>query len=545
MALPSATNPISMSMMNAEFGDSIRTTINLSTAATTFGDSSPHSFSELFGASSGRTAITLRYLELDPAASEDPIANYGWPSDGELVLCAENSTTGLDDIIAAGTWTSRTLSEFNSDSTITDGDTIFATNTGTTVTPAAGYQDGFFCETTQNVIFDLNSSGVVSGKRGRAPNQPVSDGGAKPTANADSATQVTLTIPSTNTVVTREFDIHRSIGGGSFSRVATVVPSASGSSSNTSVSTTYVDSSGISAGNSVQYKVFAQNAFATSSASQTSDAVTTPAGTQWGSFTNYSMILGSGTSQTLESSEKSLTLTNGSGNTTITVEQPNNSSPNPDLEIKVGDSSGNYNLITSYTETPSAIGARSTYFFKTKLTQAGSKNNSSETCDIVFTNNGVQKTITVTVEIGGLGLCIHESMLVDTPNGLKSIYELNVGDLVNSYDSELDIVESVPIDEIIKPMHKNLYKVNDLILTEDHPIFDENKKLLSISPELSKERYSLDTNKLEVGHKLKTLNNEELVVNNITRYDGEHQTYTILTKNNNFFVEGILVHSEI
>ena len=462
------------------------------------------------------------------------------------MLCAE-AAAPADDVRSNGLefLVDTETTDFNSDGTVSDGDTLFNSNSGATLSsrrPDSGLinQESFLCETTQNNIFQVNSSGVLSNVRSRTPNVPT-----KPTLVADSGTQITVTIPTTNTAVTREFDIHRSIGGASFARVGTVVPSDSGSIDDTSISTTFVDSSGISAGNSVVYKVFAQNAFATSSASQTSDAVTTPAGTQWGSFTNYSMLLGSGTSQTLESSEKSLTLTNGSGNTTITVEQPNNSSPNPDLEIKVGNASGNYNLITSYTETPSAIAAASTYFFKTKLTQAGSKNNSSETCDIVFTNNGVQKTITVTVEIGGLGLCIHESMLVDTPNGLKSIYELNVGDLVNSYDSELDIVESVPIDEIIKPMHKNLYKVNDLILTEDHPIFDENKKLLSISPELSKERYSLDTNKLEVGHKLKTLNNEELVVNNITRYDGEHKTYTILTKNNNFFVEGILVHSEI
>ncbi len=90
-------------------------------------------------------------------------------------------------------------------------------------------------------------------------------------------------------------------------------------------------------------------------------------------------------------------------NKKINGEQHKKSSPNPGLEIKVGDSTVDYDLVTSYTETPSAIGARTTYFFKTKLTQAGSKNNSSETCDIVFTNNGVQKTITVTVEIGGLG----------------------------------------------------------------------------------------------------------------------------------------------
>ena len=77
--------------------------------------------------------------------------------------------------------------------------------------------------------------------------------------------------------------------------------------SNTSVSTNYVDSSGISAGNSVVYKVFAQNAFATSSASTTSDSVTTPSGTSWGSISGFNMHLetGGASSQTLESGEKS------------------------------------------------------------------------------------------------------------------------------------------------------------------------------------------------------------------------------------------------
>ena len=43
------------------------------------------------------------------------------------------------------------------------------------------------------------------------------------------------------------------------------------------------------------------------------------------------------------------------------------------------------------------------------------------------------------------------------------------------------------------------------------------------------------------------LNDEvsELIVEKIRRYNGEFKTYTILTKNNNFFVDGILVHSEI
>ena len=272
-------------------------------------------------------------------------------------------------------------------------------------------------------------------------------------------------------------------------------------------------------------------------------------GTTWGSISGFDLHLGAGgaSAQSLESSEHSLTLTNFSGNTSVTVEQPDNSSPNHELLIKIGNASGNYNLVNSYTASPGTINPAFTYFMKFKLQQVGSKTNTAEDCTVSFTNNGATRTFEVNVEItsGIGGLCIHELMLVDTPMGQKSIYDLNVGDLVSSYNYELDIVEDVPIQEIIKPMHKNLYKVNSLILTEDHPIFDIDGKLLSINTELSKQRYGLDTEKLEIGHTLKTLNNEELVVDNIRKYNGEHKTYTILTKNNNFFVDGILVHSEI
>ena len=410
MALPSAGNPISFKQINTEIGNSAEATLDLETAAETFGDTKPHGMNELLGQSSARLQLAIKYLVQAEQGESD--RDTGWISTassisstkGELVLCAE-AAAPADDARSNGLeFTVDTENtDFNSDGTVSNGDTLFNSNSGATLSsrrPDSGLinQETFLCETTQNNIFQVNSSGVLSNVRSRTPNVPT-----KPTLVADSGTQLTVTIPTTNTAVTREFDIHRSIGGGSFARVGTVVPSDSGSIDDTSISTTFVDSSGISAGNSVVYKVFAQNAFATSSASTTSDSVTTPTGTSWGSFTNYDMTLGSGTSQTLESAEKSLTLTNGSGNTTISVGQPSNSSPAADLEIKVGNSSGNYNLISSYTETPSAIAAASTYFFKTKLTQAGSKNNSSEPCDITFTNNGVQKTIIVTVEIGGLG----------------------------------------------------------------------------------------------------------------------------------------------
>jgi len=395
MAMSGSGNPISFRAMNDELGNSPFTTLDLEDAAENgFGLSKPHGLNEFFGLSIGRTSISIKSLDGDvqggdPSISED--FDGSW-ANGELYLCAGAEVPTDDDI----NFTIDDETDFNSEGTIDNGDTLFAGSTGTTLSPLRAFQGGlFYVETTTDKIFQLNSSAVISNVISRTPVVPT-----KPTLVANSGTQITVTIPSTNTVVTKEFDIHRSIGGGSFARVATVSPSSRGNTSNTSVSTTYVDSTGISAGNSVVYKVFAQNAFATSSASTTSDSVTTPAGTQWGSFTNYAMSLGSGNSQTLESSEKSLTLTNGSGNTTISVAQPSNSNPNADLEIKVGTSSGNYG---SYATSHSGLSAASTYFFKTKLTQPGAKENAEEPCDIVFTNNSVQKTIIVTVTIGGLG----------------------------------------------------------------------------------------------------------------------------------------------
>jgi hypothetical protein len=548
---------ISFSQINDELGLSSTATLDIEDAAENgFGLSKPHGMNEFFGLSLTRQQLTVKFLRQEEQGESNVFT--GWISTagsvasakGELVLCAEaaivpedNRGSGISTVLLEDT------TEFNVDGTVSNGDTIFEASSGTTTTDVKPgddlvNQETFLVETTQNNLFQINTSGVISNVRSRTPNQP-----SQPTLNADSGTQITVTIPSTNTAVTREFKLQRSINGGSFSDRATFVPSDSGSIDDTSISTTFVDNSGISAGDVVKYQVRGQNAFDNSAFSPESATVTTPAGTSWGSISNFNLHIGSGQlgSQELESSEKQLTLTNGSGNTTISIEQPDNSNPPPDLEIKVGNATGNYNLISSYTESPSAIAAASTYFMKFKLSQAGTKLNSAEDCTISFTNNSVTRTFEINVEVasGGLGLCIHELMLVDTPMGQKSIYDLNLGDLVSSYNSELDIVENVPIQQIIKPMHKNLYKVNNLILTEDHPVFDIDGKLLSVSPELTKQRYELNAEKLEIGHTLKTLNNEELIVEKIRRYNGEFKTYTILTKNNNFFVDGILVHSEI
>ena len=290
MALPSSGNSISFGQINDELGNSTSDTLDLETAAETgFGLSKPHGLNEMFGLSKSRLEIVVRYMKKNDGGGVEYV---GW-SDGDLDDCA-----GLDGSVEDNLMLIESENDFNEDGTVSNGDVIFANSTGTTKPAYASGRpdelqaDAYLVETTQNNIFLYDKSDSdISNVRSRTPNVPT-----KPTLNADSSTQITVTIPTTNTQVTKEFDIHRSIGGGSFSSVGTTVPNDSGSIDDTSISTTFVDSSGISAGNSVVYKVFAQNAFATSSASTTSDSVTTPVGTSFSASPSSAAILMGSTS---------------------------------------------------------------------------------------------------------------------------------------------------------------------------------------------------------------------------------------------------------
>ena len=176
-----------------------------------------------------RTSIAIKYLRDNDGGT---ITETGWVSNasllnsskGELVLCAEAAIVPEDNRGSAVTTSLLSETDFIADGTLSNGDTLFAGSIGTgvsTIKPNDDLinQETFLVDTTQNNIFQINTSGVLSNVRSRTPNVPT-----KPTLVADSSTQITVTIPSTNTAVTREFDIHRSIGGGSFARVGTVVP---------------------------------------------------------------------------------------------------------------------------------------------------------------------------------------------------------------------------------------------------------------------------------------------------------------------------------
>ena len=171
----------------------------------------------------------------------------------------------------------------------------------------------------------------------------------------------------------------------------------------------------------------------------------------------------------------------------------------------------------------------------------------ASTVNFHLTNNGTSNSfvdIFVSVTSFG-GLCLHESIPVNTPDGYKLFNELSVGDIVYSHNLKTNQIEETEIGTIESPVHDNLYKVNDLIITDDHPIFNDAGELLSIKPELSLKNYDIKTKELKIGAKLKTIDNGDYEVKNIERYEGEHLTYTLLTENSNFYAGGVLAHSEV
>ena len=314
MALPSSGNSISFGQINDELGNSTSDTLDLETAAETgFGLSKPHGLNEMFGLSKSRLEIVVRYMKKNDGGG---IEYVGW-SDGDLDDCA-----GLDGSVEDNLISIESENDFNEDGTVSNGDVIFANSTGTTKPAYASGRpdellgDAYLVETTQNNIFlyDVSDSDI-SNVRSRTPNIPT-----KPTLVADSSTQITVTIPTTNTQVTKTFKIQRSIDGASFSDLATITPSAKGNLANTSVNTTYVDSTGISAGDVVKYKVRGQNDFTNSDFSTESNTVTTPsAGTAWSNLQgDPSNILG-GNGGTEVGGAVSIDLANGSGDTVITL----------------------------------------------------------------------------------------------------------------------------------------------------------------------------------------------------------------------------------
>ena len=148
---------------------------------------------------------------------------------------------------------------------------------------------------------------------------------------------------------------------------------------------------------------------------------------------------------------------------------------------------------------------------------------------------------------GGFGFCIHEDMLVSTQRG-----NMNIDDIIDkappkiwSWNKDTNQKELVDLLEIKTIEHDNLYKVNNIMVTEDHMLYTQNYVGASINPTKTRDSYGVNCEQLAVTNRLMKEDGTIEEITSIEVYPGTHRTYTLETSLGNFYVDGVLVDSEI
>jgi len=400
MPLPSAGNPISFSQVNEELGNSAEAEIDLKSASEGLGeDVAPYGMDELQGLSFGRILQSIGYLDYeaqegDPSYSEDTAVPY---LDGDLHLAAgaenvDGNMTTIDD------------NYYNSDGGFGNGDILYKNNTGLTFPDfpnppgASGLtDDGYLVNKTSNkVFFYTRSTSAVSNVIDRTPETMTT-----PTL-AVVGSSIRITIPNHETRVVKNYVIQRKTNsGGTFATLATISPSAFGNYSNTSVTTTYDDSS-ITAGNNYFYRVKATNAFGgTAYVNSNPTSENLPVGTTI-SYSNVASILGLGTEDppneffydsTENTTPMSISITGGVATSSISKSDNISSTtkfawstsgdPNPQYQT-AGTSNGGSGWVDSATGISGA-----TIYIRLRVEEATRTINESGTMTISTTNNSV------------------------------------------------------------------------------------------------------------------------------------------------------------
>jgi hypothetical protein len=280
-----------------------------------------------------------------------------------------------------------------------------------------------------------------------------------------------------------------------------------------------------------------------------------------GNIANHALTTNTGTFSGAMSVTNTVTsgVPKGSPRVALGTSDPGVNSSNTVFDSKMKTLNGNQHSSIDFTGSNVTCNARFCFLPHSNVTESAMR-------DITFTNNSVTNT-TMTLQTSvtsfGQGFCIHEAVPVNCKDYYKHISELEVGDMVMSYNFETNSIEEVEILRIEKPKHSDLvvYYFEDmedityshgntstlnrgLSITKDHPIYKIDGTMVCMNPEKTKELYGLDAEEIKKGDEIRFMDKTRKIEAYLVSPD-ETETYTILTKNNNFYAGGVLVHSEI
>ena len=393
MALPSSGNPISFGDINDELGENTTDTLDMLTAAQKFTgilDDNVVSMDEFhgltFAGGSGtygtRNSHTFRFV-LDQDGTKRGFA------DGELVDAAENGSTGLANSEAVA-GQSDFVDDFVNNS-LTNGDTVFAAASGDTKTnlrPGGDFASGthFMLDTTADEIFQIDSNGDVSNVRNRTPGTPTIS------LTSKNSNSITISIVS-DTVVTRQ--LAPFLDG---TELTNILPSASGSIGNTSVTTSYTYS-GLDGNTSYALKVRGERAGANGSDSNTLN-VTTDVAVTWTNATS-SITMASSLGNDLQQDillanghaggPYAIELSQGDGGTSVSCAQPGAGT----LELRYADNSSMTGASSFATSHSGLSDVTTKWYYQLRYTEQGTNTNHTSTNNrITWTNSGASDNTT-------------------------------------------------------------------------------------------------------------------------------------------------------
>jgi len=148
---------------------------------------------------------------------------------------------------------------------------------------------------------------------------------------------------------------------------------------------------------------------------------------------------------------------------------------------------------------------------------------------------------------GGGPVCIHEDHLIQTESGLMHIDDLvEKAPRIWSYDkvNKQNVLSRLRRVEVVE--HDNLYTINTTKVTEDHILYADDYRPVSVNPTKAKENYGKDSEEIKLGDMLMRFDGTLEEVTSINRLSGTYRTYTLKSeRDDNFYADGILVDSEI
>ena len=156
--------------------------------------------------------------------------------------------------------------------------------------------------------------------------------------------------------------------------------------------------------------------------------------------------------------------------------------------------------------------------------------------------------ITVTFRIAS-AKCVDSTMLLNMVDGMKHIDSVSSGDMIMSYNMDTKTQEAVKIKNIIQVVHDTVHRIrfsdgSEMLMTDDHPMISIDDRLVAINSNLTMTKYKVKTDELVVGDEIRNTNGVSIVTA-IEKVDGDRDTYTIVTENDNFYANNILVHQGI